>query len=456
MPIAPSDTLPESNLRTVAQRLFALKKLLDLLEPVPEEWVKTPASRPSRPGLALTPCCSYRELINSWRKALRWTEGLDHALATMLAAVASTKAIGDQLWIKVIGPAACGKSTLCEALSVNTEYVLAKSTIRGFHSGFKMEGGGDDGDVSLISQLRGKTLVTKDGDTLLQSPNLGQILSEARDLYDSVSRTHYRNAISRDYEGVRMTWILAGTSSLRSIDSSELGERFLDCVIMEQIDYDLEEEILWRVVNRAERNLAIEANGKAETQYEPELAKAMSLTGGYIDHLRQNAAKGLEAIDTPTSAKRAIVQMGLLVAYLRARPSEHQEENAEREFGARLVSQHVRLAKCLAFVFNKSEVDEEVLNRVRRVALDTARGRTLDIVRSIDARGEAGVQSKTISGEISLGMAECRKLLLFLKRIGVVEPFKLVVKGVVGGERWRLTERLQVLYNSVVKERSNG
>src|SRR5690606_14950694 len=125
--------------------------------------------------------------------------------------------------------------------------------------------GVDDGsgeDYSLISKLGGKTLVVKDGDTLLQSPNLGQILSEARDLYDTVSRSSYRTKQGgRDYQGVRMTFILCGTSSLRKIDSSELGERFLDCVIMEGIDNDLEDEILWRVANRVERNMGVEADG---------------------------------------------------------------------------------------------------------------------------------------------------------------------------------------------------
>src|SRR5690606_35550052 len=142
-----------------------------------------------------------------------------------------------------------------EAISVNQDYVVAKSTIRGFHSGFKTDGNGEE-DNSLIDQIRDKTLVTKDGDTLLQSPNLGQILSEARDLYDSTSRTHYRNKMSRDYAGVRMTWLLCGTSSLREIDQSELGERFLDCVLMDDIDDELEDAILWRVANRVDRNMS--------------------------------------------------------------------------------------------------------------------------------------------------------------------------------------------------------
>ncbi len=219
--------------------------ILEMFEPVPESWLQG-NGKPRRVATQqnTTSCTDYKTLITSWRKALKWTDGLDISLSVMLASVASTMAVGDQLWIKIMGPAACGKSTLCEALSTNTVYIIAKSTIRGFHSGWKSDSGED---TSLIAQASGKTLITKDGDTLIQAPNIGQILAEGRDIYDTTSRSHYRNDQGKDYIGQRMTWILCGTASLRCIDQSELGERFLDCVIMDSIDDELEDEILWRV-----------------------------------------------------------------------------------------------------------------------------------------------------------------------------------------------------------------
>ena len=377
--------------------------------------------------------------------------GLDHALSVMLASVASTKTVGDQLWVKVIGPAACGKSTLCEALSINQDYVFAKSTIRGFLSGYRKDGGKDKEDNSLIPLVRDKTLVTKDGDTLLNLPNLGQILSEARDLYDGTSRSHYRNAMGNDYAGVRMTWLLCGTSSLRAIDSSELGERFLDCVIMEGIDDELEDEILWRVVNRADRNLAIESDGEPGTQYEPELVEAMQLTGGYVSYLRENAVSVLPAIENPRWALRQCARLGKLVAYMRARPSQRQDEGAEREFAPRLVSQHVRLAKCLAMVLNRKSVDEKVMRRVRRVSLDTSRGQTLAIAHCLHKSSD-GSEVKALSAFTNQPEEKIRTLLRFLRQIGVVEPFNVKTVGVSYRVRWRLTRRLRLLYNSVMEE----
>ncbi len=85
------------------QRLRALKGLLGRLVPVPDAWLR---GRPGastngqpkqggKPELKCLPCDSYRMMILAWRKALKWTDGLDHALAAMLACVASTKAMGD-------------------------------------------------------------------------------------------------------------------------------------------------------------------------------------------------------------------------------------------------------------------------------------------------------------------------------------------------------------------------
>lgn len=435
-------------------RVTALKSLIDLVVPIPEDWVPGRSSSTAKGGgTSIDPltCREWRTLVNSWRKAMKWPEsgiGLDHALACMLASVTSTKAVGDQLWMKIIGPAACGKSTLCEAVSVAKKYVLPKSTIRGFHSGF---GNHQDEDNSLLSQVRDKTLVTKDGDTLMQSPNLPQILSEARDVYDRTSRTHYRNKMSKDYEGVNMTWLLCGTSSLKSIDSSELGERFLDCVIMEAIDDDTEDAILDRVAEKADRAMSYEADGAVETQYDPSLLEAMRLTGGYVCHLRENAQSLLHGVECGPEAKDRLKMLAKFVSYMRARPSLKQDEQAEREFSARLLSQLLRLGKCLAAVLNRKTVDDEVMTRVSRVARDTARGRTLEIARVLRETGEDGMETQSITSLTHYGLEKTKALLRFLRSIGAAEWYHpKTTKGTISSAiRWRLTPRLRSIFDQV-------
>lgn len=431
-----------------------LESLIERIEEVPHEWLNGASNGNGKAsgGGAIEPeyCDNYRTLIQAWRKAMKWTDGLDHALSAMLSSIASVQCPGDQLWIKVISPAATGKSILCEAMSVNKKYVLAKSKIKGFHSGFKsVEERGKD--TSLLTQLNNKTLVLKDGDTLLQMPNLGEILSEGRDIYDRVSRSHYRNEQGRDYDNVNMTWILCGTNSLRSIDQSELGERFLDIVIMDQIDDELEDEILMRVAHREERNLSLESDDGVVI--DPDMRLAMQLTGGYINYLKANISKRLEEVTFPDSAKRRITRLAKFVAFMRARPSRKQEETAEREFATRLVSQHIRLAKCLAVVLNRKSVDVEVMARVDKVSKDTARGKVLELAKYLFRYRYIGAKTQAIDHEINLEPAKIKALLRFLKQIGVLRLIETEgAPGIRVPKNWALTEPVARLYEEVYRE----
>jgi hypothetical protein len=440
-------TTPDSPL---SRRVAALGKILGMLAPIPDSWLGG-ASEGKKKGMAkgmeCIPCESYAELRVAWEKALEWTPGLDHALVSMLASISSVKCVGDQLWLKVIGPASCGKSVLCEALTVNKEYILAKSSVRGFHSGYVADGGTEGEDNSLVSELFNMTLVTKDGDTILQAPNLAQILSEARDIYDGTSRTHYRNKMGKDYEGLRMTWLLCGTSSLRSIDQSELGERFLDVVIMEGIDEDLEEIVLRKVADRTERNLSIEAGDDPTTHHEPDMAYAMQLTGGYITYLRENASELITKIYTPDNVKTACMRLGKFVALMRARPSYLQEETAEREFAARLVSQHMRMAKCTALVLNEKTINSKVMQRISKVAVDTGRGQTLNIAKALYEEGSSGLSVASVAARTFKTKSKTDTLLRFLAKISVIEQFNSTTqKGLPPKYRWRLTENMEKLY----------
>jgi hypothetical protein len=434
-------------------RVEAAIRLFAKLEPVPDDWVRESKRR----ELECASCATYEEVMLAFRKAFKVTDGLDRGLACSFAAVISTMAVGSQLWFKMIGPPSSGKTTICEALAVCKDYVLAKSSIRGFHSGWKTDRAGEE-DHSLAVQAKGKTLVIKDADTLMTAPNREQILGEARDLYDTTARPEYRNAVRRNYQGIRITLILAGTKRLKDLDASELGERFLDTVIMEDIDDDLEDEVLLRVGNRAAANMALEADGKMETQYDQDMVNFMKLCGGYVKHLRENARKLLAEVQMGDDTLRVCTRYGKFVAYLRARPSKKKDdESADREFAARLVEQMTRLAICLAAVLNRKTVDSEVMRRVRQVALDTGRGETLDIVRHLYEAGMGGMEVRALAIYTNNTEDHDRKLLRFLRRIKAVETYKYELStGGFSKPTWRLTERMRQLYQAVVLGEAAG
>ena len=436
----------------LAARLQRFEALLGYLQPFVPAASNGAAKGCRKVGeIGCKKCESYEELRAAWELAMVWTDGLDHGLTSMLAAVGSTNTLGDQLWMKIIGCAGSGKSVLCEALSVAKKWVVAKSTIRGFHSGCVIDGNPDE-DNSLITKLYGKTLVTKDGDTILQDPNIRQILSEARDIYDGSSRTHYRNKMSKDYEGVRMTWLLCGTSSLRVIDQSELGERFLDCVIMEEIDESQEDEVLLRVVNRAVENLAIEVTDDPATRNDPNMTLAMQLTGGYVNWLRENAVDVLSTIRNSQASLLRCAKLGKFIAFMRARPSQVQNESEEREFAARLASQITRYANCLALVLNEEKISAKVMSRVKRIAMDTSRGQSLKIADYLFTE-EKGCEAKAVAISLGEEVYQTRRMLKFMCKIDIVETFRVQkIPGVRGQIQWRLTANFKKLYQTVRSE----
>jgi len=435
-------------LRPLAARLTALGNLLALLQPPPTKWLTgatggltgyaaTVGGVSEAPSMRLRTCEEYSELIAAWRKAMKWSEGLDTTLSVMLASSMSTQFLGEQLWIKVIGPPSCGKTSLMEGLATARKWYLSKDTIRGFHSGFKTE---DGKDVSLAQMVKGMTLGTKDGDTLLKAPNLKQILAEGRALYDKVSRTNYRNDVNREYTGHRMTWHLAGTSALREIDDSELGARFLDVVVMDKIEDEFEDEVGWRAAQQEARNMLHLSDGKPESQHPEELAIAMALTGGYLDFLRVNALELAQAVRVDAQVLEQCNKFGKFTAFMRARAGR-DGENAEREFSARLVKQYTRLAISQAVVLNKEEVDEEVLARVHKVVIDTSRGHTLDLIRVLSNMPQ-GCEVRALTMLCNQTDDKMRLHLRFLRRIGVVETD-------VNHRRWRVVPRFNKLYKEV-------
>lgn len=452
------DSLSSSG-ETVQERTACLESLLTLVDVIPAEWVKGRSALAAQEGkveLNSLPCESWKTLRNTWIKALKWTEGLDYALSCILATAASTDLPGDQLWIKVVSPPSTGKTTLVEGAAVSRDYTFSKDTLTGLYSGFQTDAEGKE-DLSMIPKLKGKTFIVKDGDTILQNPAMTTILSQFRALYDRNFGTQFKNKMSRDYKDVNCTVVLCGTEKIRKIDESELGERFLDVVIMEGIDLDHEEDICDRVINRLCDN---EEEGE---DHSVQLSLAKRLTGGYLEHLRRTAVREWGQVEVPQNARRVLKNLAIFVAHMRARPgavsnAKHAESD-NREMAPRLTGQLVRLAKCLAIVLQRKSVDPTVLDRVRRCALDTSRGVTLRICETLFEAGVEGGDTSVLAARAKITVPRTRELLQFLQRIAVTEVFEwrdpTVNGGITGGlkKRWRLTERMKELYHEAIVRR---
>lgn len=429
------------------------REILPRMRPVPSDWVpgRSGQSAAGVPETELLPCTNWKDLIKAWRKAMKWTPGLDKALSVMLAAAASVKMQGSQLWVKIISPPSTGKTELCNGLGVNRKIVKSVGNFSGFHSGFQTDADGVE-DHSLLNQLRDMVFIVKDGDTILKSPNRDKILAQARDAYDTSCAVSYGNKVKREYSNLRFIFILCGTESLLEMDSADLGARFLDCVIMYTIDEDLESEINSRTFHRLFRNRGFETNCTEESQSDEALLKARRMTGGYLAYLRENTKQLAQELsdENAEDLDRQFNNLAQFVAFMRARPSKKQEETTTREMSARLNEQLSKLGICLAVVMNRPGLDGEVMKRVRAVAMDTARGRTYDICRHL-YKAKDGLDAEAISRLTNHPADKERIFLRFLRRIGAVELFAVEGSGLAGRTKWRLTDRIRKLYECVVK-----
>lgn len=443
--------MPKSAMREVGieHRLKRLQSLLEMFAPVPGEWLDPSFHQPWEPAnesMGATHCQDYKELINGWKKAMRWREEMQDVLTVMLAIAASTNQIGDQLFLQVIGDAGGGKTRLCDAMLTSNQ-CFALEHLTGFHSGFK---GSDGEDYSLLSRINNKTMITPEGDVLMSSPRFTEIMSQQRRIFDGTSGASYKNMKEdQRYTGLRTPWIIAGTPALMNTDQSRLGDRFLR-VCIDQPDDDEKKAIIRRVAFTSMRSVMQSSEG-AKEQVDERLAEAYKLTGGYVNWLRANATELLTQleIDEETVADRC-GELGQFVADLRARPDPDPRKDSipTKEMPTRLTSQFVRLACCLAVVMNKKGIDLEVMRIVKKVALDTARGQSLDIVRFLSL-DKLGSEVKAISLITGRSDQKTRDMLMFMRSIGIVETFTVKIKNFAPKPKWRLTPDFQRLYAQV-------
>lgn len=412
--------------------------------PVPEIWLlEAQDSKDRKSRVSIEECTSWEELVKVWKDALVWTDELNGALACMLACVLSTRYKKDQLWMKFISVASSGKTTLAEAISTCREYVYPKDFVTKFYTGTRPMKGRPD--PSIIPKIKDKTFIIKDGDGLLQAPDRATILAQIRGLYDTSGRSHYNTHVDRNYENVRFSFILCGTPTLRQLDNSELGERFLDYVIMEKIvrkhEIAIGHKTAWEVINCR----GVEANGTADGQETPAMLKAKAYTGGFVKYLRDHAASIRASVRPLDEQVHKCCRYGDFVSHMRAK-MDKSKDPAEvfRELSSRLIAQHTKLAVCLAGVMGHDSFSPEIMKIVNKVAMDSSRGKPLEIVRYIAKGKNKGECEESIRITINQSEYMTHQYLLHLERNEVLHRASNGYQTV-----WRLRPAFRELYNEV-------
>lgn len=383
-------------------------------------------------------CESYKEVQLAWRKFFKWTDNLDCTLTFMLSVCASTPLPGTQLWGRVFGPPGSGKSRLCESLSISKKYMYPLSSLTGLHSGMKRA---DGKSCSLIPDMNGKTVIIKDADTLREAGNVSEILAEKRDLFDGVSRKRYRNDTeTQEHDKLRITFIVAGTNTMSLIDpnSAARGARYLDSIIYTKgDDPELEADILRRSAMNAMKQMRASNDSEAA---DARMVRAYELTSGYLHHLRETVGEAISKLEVHESYVHKCIVLGEVVGYMRARPDKQMEdEKDETELATRLTEQFIRLMNCEAIVLNKTAVDDEVMRRVIKVAVDTSRGLHYDICMQLLGY-KNGLEGKTLSALNHKPTQKINSICRYMQGVGMLVRDKKHNSTI-----WKLTPELREL-----------
>lgn len=458
--------------RDITSRHEALCDLVTKISDIPSEWgvvqPKVGANGTVHvPSIEPISCDSWKDCEEAWKHALEWRDELSYVMVTMLGVAASTNQSGDnQLFLRVIGDPGSAKTRLCKGLLVSKHCKLLLH-LKSFHSGYKSFKPGEENlDFSLVSRISGMCLITPEADALTLGKNSEEIDSQVRQIFDGESGNTYGNeSDERHYKGLRSPWIQAGTPALMDKDQSRLGDRFLR-VRIEQPDEDTKRTILRRALRNERMAVCQSSNGTESSIIPPKLRKAYAITGGYVNWLRTNIDEKISVIEKNMSdyAEDLCIDLGMFTAEMRARPNmdgKKLETFPSKELPTRLVSQLGRLALCVAAVLNKTTVDNEVMKVIKKVALDTSYGHTLNIVTWLCSRNpkshiepnptyqeSGGVSERTLAVWCNMTPDRMLAYLMFLRKIGVVE-----VTQVRQVTHWTLTDRMYKLYLRIMKGR---
>lgn len=445
-------------------RRVALVGLLAKIEAAPADWFSatTKSANGGGGGSECKLCSTWVECEQSWDVskggAMQWRRDMSDALAVVLAVCASTQQAGNQLFLDLISSAGGGKTTICEGLLVSS-HCHHLEHLTGFHSGWRTEGEPDK-DCSLIARINGKTLVTPEFDIMRSSPRYEELMGQTRRIFDGKSGATYKNSDKDSlHVGLRTPWIRAGTPAIMDCDQSQLGDRFIRFIIGTP-DED-EKRAIMKSALRSERVAMLEqSNGTAASILDPKMRLAHALTGGYVDWLRANVEEQLAMVDVSESVEDYCLDLADLSADLRARPNEDKrkvENHDSKELPTRLARQNIRLASCLAVVLNKTSVDADVLRILRKVALDTAAGHSLNIVdwlcrpnpRDVAHRTHhecGGIGMEVLAMWANMTPDRTLRYLMFLRKIGVLDWRK----NNNSVDTWFLTERVLNLYTRIM------
>lgn len=323
------------------------------------------------------PVTTFQEYVNIISQFLYTTPDTIAAMASVFGITNSITIPGEPLWAFLIGPPSSGKTTFIDSFGGNNKLFdnLSKISAKSLVSGWKDETGEEP---SYLAKLRDKTLFVKDFTVTLTDSLESQkeVFGLLTDIFDGYVKIPYGNNQVREFYDLYFNMIAGVTDIVHSHSAASIGERFLRIDFLGR-NYESRE-----FARRALLNF-----GKAKTQKD----HLMRATLGFVRHLRSLPIR-MEIQDEYIDP---ITDLAEFIATIRTKVESDSKEGIKyrprTELPARLASQLAKLfvsTRCVYTTDPNSEKDFDRASKlafetVKKVALDTCYGFSLDLVRTI-------------------------------------------------------------------------
>lgn len=350
---------------------------------------------------------SYSTFQKQIKESLYTNKSILQTIDTMLATSLSVFLPGEPLWLFVVGPASCGKSTVIEAFGGNNKYFdyVSKLTSTSLVSGWRNT---DGSDASTLHKMNNKTLFIKDMTVLLGMPDgvQQQLWDLLRDAYDGYVKITYGNGKVYEATDFKFNIIAGVTPIIYKHNDASKGERFLRIDFLGD-DFDEDEHM-----NQAWSNMGQKRENKQK------LSNTML---GYYKHLVEtfDPENVAEIPETIRSKIQALAKVG---ARLQAQVEKDRNEGMiyrpKPAVATRLSLQFKNLVHGLAHVRGEKVVSESTYDIVRKVGFNSCPGLNFEVINYILKHKQ--VTRKSIIDNLRLPSTRVHQILTDLEHLQLV------------------------------------
>lgn len=309
---------------------------------------------------------SFSTYMNKMDSMLHLNEDTRLSMAAILGITISYSIPGEPLWCFVIGPPSSGKTLFLESFGGENQWFdnLSKVTAESFVSGWRDE---TDDEPSYLPRLKNKTLFVKDFTVTLEGPEEAKrkVFGLLTDIYDGHVKIPFGNNQIREFHDTYFNMVAGVTDIIHSHSSASIGERFL------RLDW------LGNTYDSREYARRALLNFGQTTSMKHVLTKN---TLGYCKYIRSLT------IDQQIEPMyiEPIIDLAEFIATVRTKVEKDRYEGMKykprAELPARLAKQLAKLYVSTRTAVQSSELAFKV---IRKAALDTCYGFSMDIVKAI-------------------------------------------------------------------------